>query len=663
MHNRIAYIIALYRKPFHSNGWFFLYAFLMMAFLSCNDKKDLQFNDERAVAIIQSVEKSVQNDKTQIIPRLNDSIAKISLTPSEEFSILTYKYSFFYGAENFTEASAITDSMKLLLHNYPDNVPLQKQKSFYLICKADVLLSLKYTDKAFKLYDEALKVAQQTGNNFREGTIYYRMAMSYYKRSDFAAAAENFKHAYEHSSRESNAFHQVYFVQEVLNDIGLCYTNMQQPQQALLFYLKAEEYLKQYTPKYPANASNFNEAFGYTYRNLGETYDDLEDFEKARLYLNLAISAFSKRGNGQEDVDFLKLRQAQILVKLNKPEEGLKLVQSVNLNIDKSYFQLAYYNFFVLYYLSKKDADKVRENEKHAQQIQKQLSEKKIQTKSLDFAEQMERAAMQLKAEKIEKDENIFMLTFWIEIMLIVLAFTVFILLVRLVKNKRIQHKKRIEKIQQKENQLKAAINFHNLNFDALMMNVDDILWTLDINGNLLSFNQAYADFCNKLTGSFPQIGFPEKRISSSTDENLHWRTVYNRCYQGEPLIVWIEELKMGTAEEDTRLIEFSAKPVYDDAVNIIGVSCKGKDVTETVNKLKEIEVQNEKFKNIYTLQSHKTDELVKVLSSIVQRINQHESPYKQEGMIMQLREKTEEIDAIIKEVTNYIYSLPKQNS
>jgi PAS domain S-box-containing protein len=122
---------------------------------------------------------------------------------------------------------------------------------------------------------------------------------------------------------------------------------------------------------------------------------------------------------------------------------------------------------------------------------------------------------------------------------------------------------------------VEQQLEFNNNNLNALINNTNDLLWSVDRDFNLITFNQPFDDIVKLMSGkrlmkgmNVLSIAFPEKQLE-------RFKEFYERAFRGE----------------DFREIEFSGAPIefwseisffpIRKGDEVIGTACHSRDITE----------------------------------------------------------------------------------
>lgn len=121
------------------------------------------------------------------------------------------------------------------------------------------------------------------------------------------------------------------------------------------------------------------------------------------------------------------------------------------------------------------------------------------------------------------------------------------------------------------------------------------IIWAVDREFNLVSFNQNYFQYFLPSNES-DKIFFEKKGFLKSAKPDTFWRKQYKKVLEGK--IVNIEVLI--NTDNGKEWKEVFLNPVYDNNVNIIAISGVANDITEKTESRIKLIRSEEKFRNIF---------------------------------------------------------------
>lgn len=141
---------------------------------------------------------------------------------------------------------------------------------------------------------------------------------------------------------------------------------------------------------------------------------------------------------------------------------------------------------------------------------------------------------------------------------------------------------------ERKENQQKLLASEANL--AATINNTAILIWSVDRNFNLLTFNKPFAKYIRETYGIEIRLGariFGHVDLSASREMTFKWSRYYLRVLRGE--IVNLEELQR------EKYFQYSLSPIIEDD-KIIGVSAFAENVTERKHRERDLAEANKKI-------------------------------------------------------------------
>ena len=126
---------------------------------------------------------------------------------------------------------------------------------------------------------------------------------------------------------------------------------------------------------------------------------------------------------------------------------------------------------------------------------------------------------------------------------------------------------------------------FDKNNMNALINNTNDLMWSVDRDLKLISFNQPFAEIFNSLKGEAPIAGCSILHTKSSPEKLIRFKQFYERALAGE---TFTEIEHDETAEQCWT--EISYYPICKSGA-VIGTACFSRDITKS--KLAEETLKN----------------------------------------------------------------------
>jgi two-component system sensor histidine kinase VicK len=143
-------------------------------------------------------------------------------------------------AGNFIAQLRYIDSAVAVLRPYLPNQALSVELANLLIARGGAYFNLKNYNTSFQAYFEAMQAVKKYPDNCTISWVVYNIAMVLYKQQQFGESANYFKEALHYAVPcEENIAYRNNRIQEIQDDIGLCYTKLQQYDSAMHYYRQA----------------------------------------------------------------------------------------------------------------------------------------------------------------------------------------------------------------------------------------------------------------------------------------------------------------------------------------------------------------------------------------------------------------------------------------
>lgn len=150
---------------------------------------------------------------------------------------------------------------------------------------------------------------------------------------------------------------------------------------------------------------------------------------------------------------------------------------------------------------------------------------------------------------------------------------------------------------------------------EALINTTDDIMWSVDREKRLLSFNKDFSTWFFRLYGSEAIIG--DSVLSDRVDEESRewWQEQYNRVLEGEDVSVTKHFVLEDQEEID---VQFDLLPIRVGG-QVVGAACYGKDITFYLKTIKDLQKKNEGLHEIAFIGAHELRKPVANLLGLLQ--------------------------------------------
>lgn len=133
-----------------------------------------------------------------------------------------------------------------------------------------------------------------------------------------------------------------------------------------------------------------------------------------------------------------------------------------------------------------------------------------------------------------------------------------------------------LREVERQKKEAEIRLEFEHNNLKALINNTKSLIWSIDLNYRLISFNNSFQKYYHEQTGNKPLKGDSYLNFTQFYDQTERMKLYVNRVKQGESFTI-TEHIYDPT--ETWKEISFN--PINDEDGKIIGIACISTDVTE----------------------------------------------------------------------------------
>jgi len=245
-------------------------------------------------------------------------------------------------------AESYVDTMLTLVEE-PDNVQLMasdRAKVEFIL--ADHLLGEKNYNEAYEHYYKAKLLAANSNDSCALGYYDYKIATTLYRAEKFNEAIVYYKSAVRLLDKCRLDIPYFFRTQEVMDNIGLSYHNINKYDSALIYYQSALKYLKEGEAAFSADKSKMIEKCrAVIYGNMGSAYEKTGKLLLAEKYYDTSIKINSNPGFDTTDALYTKIKLAQLHLASGQMAKSRILLYSLTKGINTSSntsLQLRWYN-------------------------------------------------------------------------------------------------------------------------------------------------------------------------------------------------------------------------------------------------------------------------------------------------------------------------------
>lgn len=216
-----------------------------------------------------------------------------------------------------------------------------------------------------------------------------------------------------------------------------------------------------------------------------------------------------------------------------------------------------------------------------------------------------------------------------------------------------------IDITEKKEKERKLRLQEHKQ--QALINNTKDLIWSLDKNFRLISFNQSFSQSAIRMFGVHLKVGdMPFQDGKSLIGIDL-WKSLFQRAFDGDTFSVELDtQLPAGQAIH----LEVSFNPIFTDTDEIEGACCFIHDITKRKERENIVLNQLKQLREIAWIQSHKVRAPVANilgLAEMLKNANEQERQEQIDEMLQMILFSAEQLDEIIAEVVKLSHRIESE--
>lgn len=417
----------------------------MLLFISCNTSpKD---HPEQMAAIFKIVN-ALPDDNTRQIYALDSAFSFIKNPgPEDRLDVYAFKCSFYQRQHDFANAFKYADSMLDLTENKINQTKYAKWYASALASKGDIYMALKNYDESFICYTKSRVIAESVSTDTCGTRKNYtqRLADLMYKQKKFDVAAACFKRAIQeiNCSTVTNEFLTFVYTQANYDNVGLCYSRLNEWDSAAFYFNTALKYIVEQEPKFPARKDYIQTAKAVVWGNLAGYYVQKNDVVQAESLYVKSIAVFGNRND--KFAQNLQIELADLLTSQRRFAEASHLLQLVNDSLQTlpdENNRLKYYRTVAGYHLKLGETTSSAEYLKKYIAYKDSVDEANERFTSIDIGTDMEKRYQQALNENLRKDNQLKQLYL---IVAVLTAVVIIILLSFLMYNFKRQSKHRRE--------------------------------------------------------------------------------------------------------------------------------------------------------------------------------------------------------------------------
>ncbi len=316
----------------------FATAISLFVLLSCNTNKNaaptggnLAFVD----SLINKTQKFGPQNAGQAIAYIDSALTGKPLTYEQRVAIYGHKSTIYSTLlHDNGKAELYADSAVYLAGSDEarERYPAQYELANY--AKGDALFREGRYSEAYTWYYKARLIKGTNLPSCTNSGFSYRIGMILYKQARFVEAASSFQESYAETDDCPDIFSRYLRLQELLNNIALCYYKSGNTDSALLYHKKALAFIdaNRYTHE-PKNRWH-DIAKGVIYGNMGQVYKAQGKYGEAEKLFRQSIAINLQKGNDTWDAQSAYVKLADLFYMENKIDSMGAALQEIRKSFD-----------------------------------------------------------------------------------------------------------------------------------------------------------------------------------------------------------------------------------------------------------------------------------------------------------------------------------------
>lgn len=459
LHNLICPNNHQYAKYTLYNWWWFI---LLVAITSCQQKgSETVGNSEEFKKVLDHVDTLFGTNRTTEGLQVLDSVVKHAnyLTREDRYRAYGYRYFYYHKTGDHKKALLYADTMLNIARQ-----SLSVDKKQYLHLYVDANFALGDTYFALQRYNDAYEhlfqgylIGKKSFNKVVLSDYLYRMGMITYKMGNYKLAKNYFKESYNYLEINANDFVSFYHVQELLDNIALCYKHNNQLDSALVYFDQSIKFINRYGPQFKDRPKMIEIARGVVYGNQSEVFVLQGNYQQAIELLKKSIAINLQKDYDNNDAVLSEIKLAKLYDDQHKDKELYEILTTIGTQlktINNTDVEADWNNLMSKYYLRKKDLPKALQYLQTYNTVKDSNIKKLNLLKESDISKQFDSYEKQLQIEQLSNNNKIQLISLYVILIVAIMAMVIIFLVYR--------NWKRSKKDVQMVNLLNQQINEQN---------------------------------------------------------------------------------------------------------------------------------------------------------------------------------------------------------
>ncbi|RYZ55205.1 MAG: sensor histidine kinase [Sphingobacteriales bacterium] len=253
-------------------------------------------------------------DKERAVAYL-DSFFKSRSQVNPEYLFDKYKFlkNYYYYSSAYDKSTLYVDSMLYALRRYPRQKNYASKYTETMNDRGDRYYTQNNLGAAFESYYKSRLSAMSIGDSCNMGNHSYHLGMVCYRQEKYADAISFFKQSFRENENCGADSINFFRSQELLNNIGLCYTRMGYRDSAMHYYTEALRFMDTHGHKYGDYTREFiQRARGVIYGNQAKVFTLQKRYDTAEALLRRSIAINQRAGYDSIDVQYAHMQLAEL---------------------------------------------------------------------------------------------------------------------------------------------------------------------------------------------------------------------------------------------------------------------------------------------------------------------------------------------------------------
>lgn len=310
----------------------------LLVFSSCNkqasetEKNSPEYEKAYKEALVVHDKQGRLNALTYI-----DSVYRQIKSPTfkDNFDRLGFHYAVLArGIGDYKRAVVYADSLVSFLNENGGQAKHPKLYAGVNLILGDAAFELHDYPKAFQNYFTGYQLGKSYMDTDVTPAYLYRMGMVTYKQGSYKLSVNYFKQSLKLTLPLNNGFILFYRNQEIMDNIGMAYRNLNMLDSAQVFFNKGLAYIDQYGGKFPSKAELIPVAKAVIYGNQADVAVIRKDYNGAIQLLKKSIAINSAPKGDLNDALKSEIKLAKIYREQKEDDLLLALLQHIKVQLE-----------------------------------------------------------------------------------------------------------------------------------------------------------------------------------------------------------------------------------------------------------------------------------------------------------------------------------------